>query len=307
MNIFVIALIVFVSSFIFSLGIGSFATDRGRIKRFKERALAGQGTAQEQELARPFSDRAVAPFVRAVSAVARKMSPGGVLAGIRRRLILAGKPRSLDVDSLLALKGVSAAAGGGLAVVLSAVSMSFSGRTAWLTAAAVVLAFFAPDLWLHGKIIKRQKAIRQALPDMLDLLVISVEAGLGFDAALSKVVGNTTGPLSNEFFRMLQEIQLGTSRSQAFRNLGERTGVSELDSFIIAMLQADIFGISIGKVLRVQAQEMRVKRRQLAEEIAQKAPVKIVFPLILCIFPALLVVILGPAAINIYRALSGGF
>ncbi|WP_287007321.1 type II secretion system F family protein, partial [Candidatus Aquicultor secundus] len=174
----------------------------------------------------------------------------------------------------------------GLAVVF----ITFAGRSAAQVLLGVLfvgLCFFLPDIWLSREVAARQKGIKLALPDTLDLLTISVEAGLGFDAALHKVVRNTTGPLSEEFYRLLQEVQLGTSRGEAFRNLGERTEVDELGSFILAMLQAEVFGISIGKVLRVQAKELRIKRRQQAEEMAQKAPVKIVFPLVVCIFPAI--------------------
>jgi len=239
-----------------------------------------------------------------LSRIARRVSPLGLVAGIKRRLTLAGNPRGLDVDKFLALKALCSLFVLALTISASLIGSSFGFRTLWGGGLLILAAFFVPDLWLQGKINDRQKAIRVALPDTLDLLTISVEAGLGFDAAVSKVVSNTVGPLSEEFVRMLQEIQLGTPRSQAFRNLGERTDVPELNSFTIAMLQADIFGISVGKVLRVQAQEMRTKRRQRAEEIAMKAPVKIVFPLVLCIFPALLVVVLGPAAISIYSAIT---
>jgi tight adherence protein C len=287
------------------LGLGLYVTDRSRLQKLNEDALAGKATATAQELALPFVDRVIKPFMTLLSRIARRLSPLGLVDSIKRRLTLAGNPRALDVDKFLALKALCSLIILTLIVAVSLIQSSFSLRTFWGGGLLIAAVFFLPDLWLQGRIKDRQKAIRLALPDTLDLLTISVEAGLGFDSALSKVVGNTTGPLSEEFFRMLQEIQLGTSRSQAFRNLGDRTDVPELNSFVIAMLQADIFGISVGKVLRVQAQEMRIKRRQQAEEIAMKAPVKIVFPLVLCIFPALLVVVLGPAAISIYQTIIG--
>ena len=166
------------------------------------------------------------------------------------------------------------------------------------------IGYYLPEWVLRSRSGKRQGAMRRALPDALDLLSITVEAGLGFDAAVSRVSKQAGGPLGEELYRVLQEMQIGKSRADALRDLGERTTIPELKSFVLAMIQADIFGISIAKVLHVQANEMRVKRRQRAEEKAQKVPVKIVFPLLTCIFPSLLVVLLGPAAISIYRAFT---
>ena len=227
--------------------------------------------------------------------------PGSVKSGLERKLILAGSPKNMTVDSIVSLKIIISSMATCLSIALLMVLGIPFSRVLILVAAITFFAFFIPDIWINSLIKKRQKEIRRALPDTLDLLTISIEAGLGFDSALSKVVKNTDSALSDEFYRLLQEIQLGSSRKDAFKNLEERTDVAELNSFILAILQADVFGISIGKVLRVQSKEMRIKRRQRAEEMAMKAPVKIVFPLLLCIFPALNLVILGPAAIQIYN------
>jgi len=167
---------------------------------------------------------------------------------------------------------------------------------------STVAGFFAPDLWLMQLRQKRHDAIRKALPDMLDMLTISVQAGLGFDMAMTKLVRNTSGPLSQEFARMLNEVQAGVSRRDAFRHLAARTDVPELEAFIVAMVQADVFGVSISGILHTQSFELRKKRRQHGEEVAQKAPVKMVFPIILCILPATMLVILGPAIVAIGRA-----
>jgi len=166
-----------------------------------------------------------------------------------------------------------------------------------------IFGYLLPDIILRSRAEERQVAMRRALPDTLDLLSISVEAGLGFDAAMARVAREVHGPLGQELNRVLQEMQLGTARAEAFRELAERSGTPELKSFVLAMVQADVFGIPVAKVLQVQAREMRIKRRQAAEERAQKLPVKILFPLLFCIFPVIFVVLLGPAAIRIYQSL----
>jgi tight adherence protein C len=172
-----------------------------------------------------------------------------------------------------------------------------------------VAGYIAPDSILNRKAEDRQKRIRRAMPDTMDLLTISVEAGLGFDSALAQVVQHVPGPLSLELGRMLQEVQLGRSRADAFRDLAARTDVEEMSAFTLAMIQADIFGVSVSKVLRAQAKELRVKRRQSAERIAMQIPVKILFPMLFCVMPALFVVVIGPGAIRIFDAFfkGGGF
>ena len=264
------------------------------------KVLQEKVSLREQELAKSLWNRAVLPFIANLVQIANRLTPAGLNQKLKHRLVLAGNPKGFDVDKLMTAKVLSGLGGLVLAIFVFALRRSipaFYGG-ALLTAAC----FFIPDFWLNYRIKIRQKDISLLLPDTLDLLTISVEAGLGFDAALSKVIRNTTGPLAEEFFRMLQEITLGSSRRDAFKRLSERTTVPELQGFILAMLQADIFGISVARVLRIQAREMRIKRRQKAEETAMKAPVKMVFPLILCIFPALLVIVLGPAVVKIYTA-----
>jgi tight adherence protein C len=164
-----------------------------------------------------------------------------------------------------------------------------------------LIGYVIPSTQVNAMAAKRQRLMQKQLADVMDLLTISVEAGLGFDQALSQVVKNVPGPLAEEMSRLLQEIQIGVGRGDAFRHLGERTNVPELEGFVLSMIQADLFGVSIANVLRAQSKELRVKRRQRAEEIAQKIPVKLLFPMIFMVLPALFIIVLGPGAIQIYN------
>lgn len=235
-------------------------------------------------------------------ALALRLSPAGIADKLQHRLDLAGNPTSWTPDRILATKGLGLFALGGLGALYG---LSFSGG--WLivgTSVGAVFGFFLPDLLLYNAGTKRQDKIRKALPDALDMLTVCVEAGLGFDAALAQVARNTVGPLAGEFARVLQEMQIGKSRSEALHAMTERTTVPELRAFVSALVQASELGIALAMVLREQAKELRVRRRQRAEEAAQKVPVKILFPLIFCIFPVMFVVIIGPAAITIAQNLS---
>lgn len=247
-----------------------------------------------------FTDRLLLPAFRSLGRLGRRCSPAGANAKLGRLLDLAGNPPQWNVEKIFGLKGLGLIGLGLLGALFGRHSplllMAF-------TALGGLAGFYLPDILLYNAGAKREERLRKSLPDALDLLTISVEAGLGFDAALSQVSRNTDGPLAGEFFRVLQEMQIGKSRAEAFTSLGERSRVPELRTFVTALTQADSFGIPIANVLREQSREMRVKRRQRAEEKAQKVPVKILFPMIFFIFPAMFVVILGPGAISIYRAL----
>ncbi len=256
---------------------------------------------REEELAKPLAQRTVGPLVIKISNFLRRFTPVGYLEKKQHQIVLAGSPGNLDAPAFVVIKLLTSAVGllGGFVLI------NYGNDTIQRVALflfPVVLGFFAPDAWLQRKVDERREEMLRALPDILDLLVISVEAGLGFDSALSRVVATVPGPLSEEFFRMLQETRVGVSRKDAMRHLMERTDLDELRSFILAMIQAEAFGVAIARVLRVQADEMRVKRRQRAQEKAFAAPVKLVFPLVFCIFPSLFIVLLGPAAIQIAEA-----
>jgi tight adherence protein C len=260
---------------------------------------------RDEELALPFSQRALAPVASGLGEVGRRVTPSGVRKRIARKLTLAGSPAGWDAEKISALKVVGTGAGFALSFFV-AKAVVLSGMTSLtLIIIGTVAGYLGPDIILDRKVEERQKSIRRALPDTMDLLTISVEAGLGFDAAMAQVIQNVPGPLSQEMGRMLQEIQLGATRADAFRHLAARTNVDEMSAFVLAMIQADVFGISIANVLRAQSKELRIRRRQNAERVAMQIPVKILFPMILCVMPALFIVVLGPGTIRIFRNFSG--
>jgi len=279
-----------------------FSEDRKVKRRLSQMSDYEQDQAMAAEPAlRPFSERIMNPAGAAVGRAVKTVTPRDYRERLRHRLVLAGSPRGMSAERFTVVKFL--AASGILLLGIGVTVVKGTSVGSWLFVLGLaVFAFIAPDLWLSSAISSRQKTIRRALPDMLDMLTISVEAGLGFDQAVSKLVRNSEGPLAKEFARMLQEVQAGVDRSDALRGLVWRTEVPELSAFITAIIQAEVFGISISSVLRTQAAEMRLKRRQMAEEAAQKAPVKMVFPLILCILPATMIVVLGPAIVSVGRA-----
>jgi tight adherence protein C len=258
--------------------------------------------SREQLMSEPFLDRVLIPGLARLSEGAKRVTPIGMRRRIARQLVLAGSPPN-DADKMAALKLFSAGGGAVLGFVLA----RLFGLSGMLSVASVpfmgLFCYLIPGAGLGQKAISRQEAIQRALPDTMDLLTISVEAGLSFDAALAHVRRKVPGPLSDEIGRMLQEVQLGVPRVDAFRHLADRTSVEELKAFVLAMVQADIFGVSVAKVLRSQARDLRIRRRQRAEEKAIKVPVKILFPLIFCILPAMFVVLLGPGVITVMRTI----
>jgi tight adherence protein C len=256
------------------------------------------------ELAEPFLERALIPLIAGLGRTAKQITPLGMRERIARKLVLAGSPAGTDADKVAAFKIFGSL---GAAVLCYGLVVLGGGSKLLLTTAPLfgaMIGYLLPGAGLGQKAIKRQEAIRKAMPDTMDLLTIAVEAGLGFDAALAHVRRNVPGPLSDEIGRMLQEIQLGVSRVDAFRDLAGRTDIDELRAFVLAMVQADQFGISIAKVLRAQARELRMKRRQRAEEKAQKIATKMLFPLIFCILPSMFIVLMGPGVIRLVEAFS---
>jgi len=257
---------------------------------------------RERELLGSAKDRLAGPVFDGLLRLAKRFTPQGYVEKTKKKLIISGKFDPVDHDRFLAMRVVTIAAIP-VVVILFYTVLSLHGK---MRLGAVVLSVLflvlGPDAVLNRRVQERQQKIREELPDILDLLTISVEAGLGFEQALDRTVVAVPGPLSDEFVRMLNEVRAGSTRAAAMRAIDERTDVVEVRSFILAILQADTFGVSIGRILRAQADEMRVKRRQLAQERAQKAPVKMLLPMVFCVFPALFVVVLGPAVINIFHS-----
>ena len=250
-----------------------------------------------------FVERIVLPVFRKFLSIFRKFLPKNLVESVSRRLELAGIGDNVKVDVFLGIKFFMPFV---FLLALFFISLFFNVSTTvkMILILMVPVSYILPDYYLKSKTAKRQEGIRKSLPNALDLLTISVEAGLGFDMALYKVAENIKGTLGEEFKRAIKEMEIGLSRKEALRNLTKRTDVTDLNTFILSIIQADIFGISIGKVLRIQAGEMRIKRRQAAEEKGMKAPVKLVFPTILFLLPALMIIVVGPAILRVMDILK---
>jgi tight adherence protein C len=296
------AIAVFLAVFAIAISVQSIVAERRQAYRTIQAIRAVElrpADLRNRELARPARDRLLKPFYNAALGLTRRFTPAGAGDAIRRKLIQAGSPFGWDADRVLVAK-VAGLTGGAVLGLLFLAVFGFAWPLRVLGFVLISLfGYWLPNIILTNAVQRRQNEIRTALADSIDLLTICVEAGLGFDAAMAHVSKNTTGPLADEFYRTLQEVQLGRSRNEAMRNLADRTNVGELRAFVLAMVQADVFGVSVANVLRVQAKDMRVKRRQMAEERAMKVPIKVLFPVLFCIFPALFVVILGPAIMRI--------
>jgi len=285
--------------------VGAFAVYVGngvvRARQNAARRLVGL-QSRKDVLESSFSERAIAPVVEKVGAFALRFTPQGWVNRAQHKLVIAGWADRMDGNTWAAIRIVSIVGAFVVWVLLQSILDTVMIRIIAFGFLAVI-GFFGPEAILNRRIEQRRGEVERQLPDVIDLLVISVEAGLGFESAMGRVVQNVPGELSREFARALQETRVGVSRHEALRNLAQRTDVEDLNSFILALNQADQFGVSIARMLRVQADEMRVRRRQRAQERAFAAPVKMVFPLVFFIFPAIFIVIVGPAAINIAQTL----
>lgn len=263
--------------------------------------LPAYADLRQASLSRSANDRAVGPLIDRLARMGRRVTPGGLLAGLERRILLAGAPQGWPLERVLAAKVGFGALGFGLGVLRMSSGRSLLNVIFLIL--AIAFGFFLADILLYNRAKKRTAVIRRALPDKLDQMTISVEAGLGFDSALLRIARTDHGPLAEELQRTMQDIQAGMSRRDALGRLSERVDLPELRSFVQAVTQAEQYGLSIGSVLRVQAGELRSKRRQRAEEKAMKLPVTLLFPTVVFIFPTLFIVLLGPAMIQITQSL----
>jgi tight adherence protein C len=265
---------------------------------------------EEIELSQPIIERVIVPIVQKIGELTERFTPQNAIEDTERKLELAGNPPGIDPTIFWAARFIAAIGVGGLLLfVFSMGSMDWTwGRKLLLIGIFSVIGFFMPQLLLQSKINSRQEMIRKSMPDALDLLTICVQAGLGFDAAMSRVAEKWEDALADEFDRCLREIQLGNVRRVALRNMADRIGITEMTSFVAAIIQSEQLGVSMAKVLRIQSDQMRTRRRQTAEEKAQQAPVKMLFPMALLIFPSIMIILLGPAGLQLKdSALAGMF
>jgi tight adherence protein C len=267
----------------------------------------GQMTAkdlQELELQQPFFDRTIKPLAGRLSGAVARITSSSFTERTEKRLAMAGNPGDMKVSDWLGIKVIASGVLAGVLFILFGVLGGDITQGLLMGLLGAGIGYIGPEFWLGRRVKARQKAILIQIPDALDLLTISVRAGLGFDAALGKVVEKMKGPLVDEFRRALAEVRVGKARREALRDIVPRTEVQPLSNFISAIIQAEQLGVSISKVLQVQSEQLRIERRQRAEEQAAQAPIKMLFPLVGCIFPSLFVVILGPALILIMQNLS---
>lgn len=304
MLIGVIGLLVFatVVSLVLGLARRTPSVMEARMRDFRTRAVVA--VEGETDLGEPFAERVLVPGLETLAHVATSVLPARVLAKIERQLVMAGNPMTLNAYVVFWMASVGLMTSFILAFVLTV------WGTMGIKQAAVVLAFgfvgwMLPGTWLKGRVKMRQKGVLRALPDGLDLVTTCVGAGLGLDAALARVAEKSSGPLADELTRMLREVAMGKLRREAMTEMADRLGVQELSGFVNAVIQAEQLGVSIAQVLGVQADQMRTRRRQRVEQTAHEAPIKMIFPLVLFIFPAFMLVILGPAVLRIAGSLSG--
>jgi tight adherence protein C len=274
-------------------------------ERLAEYAMRGQSaTLEEIELSQPLSERVIFPLARKFGQFAVKFTPQNALQNTAHRLELAGNPRGVDPTLFWASRFLAAILIGGLILFLMSIGLPTWtwGRKLFVVAFFLLFGFYLPDLLLTSKIQRRQKEIRKAMPDALDLLTICVEAGLGFDGAMAKVFEKWDNELALALGRVIREIQLGKLRREALRDMADRMGIPEMTSFVAAVIQSEQLGVSMSKVLRIQSDQMRIKRRQRAEEEAHKAPIKMLIPMAILIFPSICIVLMTPAVLMLMRS-----
>lgn len=302
----VVVLVAAITIMIFSLGRNAQGDEEDPLQaRLAEYIQRGDVTSLEEiELAQPFSERVFIPFIRRVGEFSARFTPQKAIQDTARRLELAGNPWPVDAPTFLAIRFILAIVLGGFIITVVAIAPPPSATDSFIYIGGSIFGgFYLPHLMLSSRITRRQSEVRKAMPDALDLLTICVEAGLGFEAAMAKVSDKWENELSLAFARMIREVQLGKVRRDALKDMADRLGLPEMTSFVAAIIQSEQLGVSLAKVLRIQSDQMRVKRRQRAEEQAHKAPVKMIIPMALLIFPSIMIIILTPAALQIMQSL----
>jgi tight adherence protein C len=309
--IILIVSVLVIAAILTVIGLKRPGFDENRIlnERLNELSIdEGPVELRKLELSLPFQERVIYPIARKLGEIATRFTPQNAMQSIERKLELAGVSSTVDPTIILATQFIGLVFFGGIILfVLSIGSTGWPfGRKLLVSLLFGLIGFYFPTMILSSRISRRQKEIRKAMPDALDLLTICVEAGLGFDAAMHKVSEKWESQLSMAFARVIQEIQLGKIRREALRDMSNRIGLPEMTSFVAAVIQSEQLGVSLSKVLRIQADQMRIRRRQLAEEEAHKAPIKMLVPMGLLIFPSLMIVLLTPAAIRLMQSALGG-
>jgi len=269
-----------------------------RLTNFAERPRS----LEELELEEPFYDRVVKPVIAGVTRFLGKLTPSQGMEKVRQQIILAGNPYNMGTSEFMGARTMALVILGGVTFVLTIVMGAEPLQMLMFTAVGALTGYVMPVFWLRQRVKKRQKIILKTLPDAIDLMTISVEAGLAFDGAMQRVADKWDNDLSHEFQRAISEMRVGKSKREALHELVLRTGVPDLSTFVASIIQADQLGVSIAKVLRIQSEQMRIRRRQRAEEQAHKAPILMMIPMVFLIFPATYIVILGPAVPKILAA-----
>ena len=305
MLIYIVIGTVFASVFLLVLASGLLITAKKSPRSTVTSRLSYYHITEEEKKVIPsFFDRIITPIIRKIASVAEKFSPKSVVESTRHELELAGVLERIGINVFWTVKFLFPVGFLFIFIILSII-FNLPLVVSMVLLVLTPLSYFLPDVYLRNRIKNRKEEIRRSLPNALDMLNITIEAGMSFNLALSRIVSNIKGPLGEVFNKMVKEMDIGLSRKETFQNLARRTDVPDLDIFISAVNQAEILGISISKTLKTQASEMRDKRKHRAEEAGIKAPVKLVFPLILCLLPSLMVIIIGPGLIRIYNAILG--
>jgi tight adherence protein C len=296
------AVVIFVIFVRMSLPRGSAVTIEERLSQFAERPAS----LEELELQQPFYDRVIKPMVAGVARLLGRMTPAQGMEKLRQQLVIAGNPYNMGTAEFTGARIMAMAILGGVTFFGTLILQAGPFNMLLYTGVMALAGYLLPVFWLRSKIKARQKVILKTLPDAIDLMTISVEAGLAFDGAMQRVADKWDNELGNEFRRAISEMRVGKTKREVLHEMVQRTAVPDLGTFVASIIQADQLGVSIAKVLRIQSEQMRIKRRQRAEEQAHKAPILMMIPMVFLIFPSTYIVLLGPAVPKVMDAFGGG-